>query len=71
MIEHNSAAWQELYRAAIFETDLQKALERIVVAQAAMDSRLQQLSPSPDHAQELRDIEYALNQLTLLRRTTL
>lgn len=68
MREPESAAWQELYRDAIFETDLQKAPERIILAQAAIDSRLQQLNRGPQ-SQEVRDMEYALSQLSLLRRT--
>ena len=31
------SAWQDLYRDALFETDLQKALERIMLAQAAIE----------------------------------
>jgi hypothetical protein len=70
MRKPESAAWQDLYQAAIFETDLQKALERIVVAQAAIDTRLQQLNPARQ-SQEVRDMEYALSQLSILRRTML
>ena len=70
MRKPESAAWQDLYQAAIFETDLQKALGRIVVAQAAIDTRLQQLNPARQ-SQEVRDMEYALSQLSILRRTML
>jgi len=70
MREHKSAAWQDLYRDAIFETDLQKALERIVLAQTAIDTRLQQVNPG-QQLQEVRDMEYALSQLSILRRTML
>jgi len=64
------SAWQDLYRDALFETDLQKALERIMLAQAAIDSRLHQLNQGPP-SQEVRDMQYALSQLSLLRRTML
>jgi hypothetical protein len=67
MRKPESAAWQDLYQAAIFETDLQKALERIGVAQAAIDIRLQQVNPG-QQSQEVRDMEYALSQLSILRR---
>ena len=70
MREPKSAAWQDLYRDAIFETDLQKALERIVLAQTAIDTRLQQANPG-QQLQEVRDMEYALSQLSILRRTML
>jgi hypothetical protein len=70
MRKPESGAWQDLYQAAIFETDLHKALERILLAQAAIDTRLQQVNPG-QQSQEVRDMEYALSQLSILRRTML
>jgi hypothetical protein len=63
-----SPVWQELYRDAMFETDRQKVSERIVLAEAAIDSRLQQMSQGPP-SEDARAMEYALSQLSLLRRT--
>jgi IS5 family transposase len=61
--------WKESYRAAIVETDDKKLRERIQAAQAAIDTRLQDLQM--DHGgtpEERLAIADALDGLNILRR---
>jgi hypothetical protein len=61
--------WQELYEAAILETDDAKLLQRIPTAKAAIDARLQELQT--DHggtSEEQQALSEALVGLTVLWR---
>ena len=61
--------WQELYQAAILETDWSKIEERIQAADSAISARLHEFSidhgGTPEENQAIRD---ALAGLTVLRR---
>ena len=61
--------WQELYEAALLETNREKMQPRIRAAKAAIDVRLQQLQlghgGTPEERQAISD---ALTGLNLLRR---
>ena len=62
-------AWQELYEAAILETDDGKLAKRLPVAKAAIDARLQELHMGHQVTLEERQaISDALNGLDGLRR---
>lgn len=61
--------WQELYEAAILETDDGKLLTRLPAPKAAIDARLQELQT--DHGgtpEELQAISEALVGLNVLGR---
>lgn len=61
--------WQELYEAAILETDDAKLLQRVSAAKAAIDARHQELQT--DHggtSEEQKAISDALVGLTVLWR---
>jgi hypothetical protein len=61
--------WQELYEAAILETDDAKLLKCLPLAKAAIDARLQELQT--DHggtSQERQALSDALVGLNVLRR---
>jgi len=59
--------WQELYVAAILETDDAKLLTRLPAAKAAIDARLHQLQldhgGAPDERQAISDALAGLNIL--------
>ena len=62
-------SWQELYEAAILETDDAKLLTRLPAVKAAIDARLQELQM--DHggsSEERQAISDALVGLNVLRR---
>lgn len=64
--------WEELYAAAVLETDPQKMSERINLAQNALRDRwqdLQKLPPARDH--ERQRVEDAIRTLNLIRNTEL
>jgi hypothetical protein len=62
-------AWQELYEAAILETDDGKAAKHLPVAKAAIGARLQELQMAHEVPREERQaIRDALNGLDGLRR---
>ena len=61
--------WEELYQAAIVETDWSKMEERIQAVESAIGARLDEFSVNhggtPEENQRLRD---ALSGLSVLRR---
>lgn len=62
--------WEELYAAAVLETDPQKMSERINLAQNALRDRWQDLQKLPlarDH--ERQRVEDAIRTLNLIRNT--
>jgi phage FluMu protein gp41 len=62
-------AWQELYEAAILETNCEKMQSRVREAKAAIDARLHELQM--DHGgtpEETQAVSDALAGLNLLRR---
>ena len=60
--------WQSLYQAAILEPDATKLLQRIQLAQTAILSRLQALSPNGADEAEKQAINSALHVLDLLNQ---
>ena len=61
--------WQELYEAAILETDDAKLLQRIPTARAAIDARFKELQTDHGSTPEERlAISDALVGLNVLRR---
>jgi hypothetical protein len=61
--------WGTLYRAAVFETDPSKSLQRIEDAEAAIIERSRNLSKSPgNNGKEQDAIARALHILRLLRQ---
>ncbi|TAM82544.1 MAG: hypothetical protein EPN47_07730 [Acidobacteria bacterium] len=59
--------WQELYEAAVLETDRSKLKSRIEDAQSAIDARLRELETGAtnyaDQREELRNAEERLQTL--------
>jgi hypothetical protein len=61
--------WEEVYKAAILETDDEKLPDRIGVAKGAIDQRIQQMQM--DHggtAEERQAVTDALAGISVLRR---
>ena len=69
MADHKEL-WQELYEAAILETDLGKMQPRVYAAKAAIDARLHELQldhgGTPEERQAISD---ALAGLNVLRKS--
>lgn len=63
--------WQKLYQDAVLELDKDRLQERVTVAEAAMFSRLQAMSPTVDSLSERHAIEDALATLRILKRESL
>ena len=63
--------WEPVYRAALLELDQQKLSERIADAEAAIFTRQQAISQSPNHIAERQAIEDALANLRTLKRDNL
>jgi hypothetical protein len=65
--------WEELYEAAVLETDRSKLSSRIEDAQSAIDSRLRGLATdkSGGLADEHRDLQKAKERLQALRERLL
>ena len=63
--------WQELYKAALFESDPTKLYSRIEAARQAIRQRLEQIEDSGDtrQRQQLDDALYALFTLAARRRS--
>ena len=63
----NQYDWQEQYEAAILETDRSQLLARIVVAQAAINTRLREIQANhggtPEERQALEDAATGLQTL--------
>jgi len=66
-----SQAWRELYKAALFETDKSKSLERIANAEMALALRMRELfHASSQDLQERQAVDAAIYALYILRSTT-
>jgi hypothetical protein len=64
--------WEELYAAAVLETDAAKIADRIDEAQHALRERWQTLHQTPHaHDRERRRLEDAMRTLNLIRETEL
>ena len=64
-----SPQWKQLYQAAILETDRSLLPRRIVAAESAIRSRLDELESNPDIVYEERDVlASARTMLACLRR---
>lgn len=60
--------WEELYAAAVLETDSAKMADRIRQAQDALRQRWQALLQMPDaHDRERRRVQDAMRTLNLIR----
>jgi hypothetical protein len=62
--------WEEAYRLAALEVDVQKIPERISTARQAIARRLGELAGSNDHGDEKKRLEHALNALKALTTET-
>jgi hypothetical protein len=61
-------AWQELYTAALFETDKSKAAERISAAEQVIVARVRNLFHHPDNPSAERNaLDAALYALSILK----
>lgn len=61
--------WRELYRAALFETDSEKLVNSITVAQRALIQRARELFLTPsNNLEEEQAIDDALRALRALHR---
>ena len=62
-------SWHEFYKAAVFETDWTKMVERIQAAEAALQKRKKEFDPNhggtPKENQAIQD---ALDALNILRK---
>jgi hypothetical protein len=63
--------WEELYFAAVLETDNSKLKQRISAAVIALLSRLNELSSEREDEVELRAVEDALGKMSKLKRERL
>ncbi len=69
-LSRSMSDWKELYKAALFEDDNSKILQRIAEAERAVSARAGELfGEAANQVRERRDIENALYFLDLLRRT--
>jgi hypothetical protein len=63
-------AWRELYKAALFETDKSKSLERIADAEVALTLRMRELfHADSNELQERQAVDTAISALYILRST--
>lgn len=67
MAELMLAEWQTTYREAMNETDAEKLIARIGVAESALFLRLEQMPYGPTHRDEAMAIYDAVHALRLLR----
>lgn len=64
-------AWQERYKAALFETDKSKAAERIFDAEQVIVARVRNLFHQPDNPSAERNaLDAALYALSILKHYT-
>jgi hypothetical protein len=63
--------WQEIYRAAVLETDDDKLAGKIDLATAVLQEVLLELSSLPGHSSEQQRITDALQTLDIIRRIEL
>lgn len=67
----DSKAWAEFYRAAIFEADQSRRVERIHLAETVAAQRKRDLiSTEGDHVEEEHALDDALYVLRVLRATS-
>jgi IS5 family transposase len=65
----NSYNWQEQYHAALIETDDSKLMDRILAAQAAINSRVREMQAKRDGTLEERQaLADAVSGLQILRK---
>jgi hypothetical protein len=70
-LSHPFPHWQNEYQAAMLEVDHTKLPERVAAAEAAIYTRLQQISQNSPHGLERQAIEDALAALRVLKRESL
>jgi hypothetical protein len=63
--------WEEVYQAAVLETDHHKLIDKLDLATAVLQESLLETSSSPEHAGERRRITDALRILDTIRRIEL
>ncbi|MFZ1142533.1 MAG: hypothetical protein ABR881_29995 [Candidatus Sulfotelmatobacter sp.] len=70
----NSRAWRDLYKAALFEVDKTRLLDRIAQAEEALVARAQELfhiaGDNTEEEQALDDTMYALHALRNTSQTS-
>ena len=71
MSDFKYPTWQRPYQEALLEVDKQQLLEKVLRAEEAIFSRLQQLQRAPDSHAERRAIEDALSSLRFLKKDQL
>jgi hypothetical protein len=59
--------WQQLYEAAIVETDPQKLIALIAAVESALMNRRQELGGQPGHESELQEIKAACQGLLIIK----
>jgi len=65
---NSTAAWHDLYRAALFETDRDKVPQRIAEAEHAILTRIKELfGVDADHIEEDQVLDDALYAIRALR----
>lgn len=69
MSNMQSDGWQDLYRFALLETDLNKLQERVRQAREAIQLRLQELANQPGNREERLAMEDALSNLRAISRS--
>jgi|ERR1700722_4386460 len=67
LVECNVPDWQKRYDEAVKETDAEKLIARICVAESELFLRLQQMPYGPTHRDEAMAIYDAVHALRLLR----
>ena len=68
MDEAKSQSWYQLCAAAVMELDPQQLIERVAVAEAAIQARLRDLQHDSDHHEERQRMKDAQRTLAFLRR---
>jgi hypothetical protein len=59
--------WQQLYEAAIVETDPQRLIALIAAVESALMNRRQELGGQPGHESELQEIKAAGQRLLIIK----
>ena len=64
----SASEWQTAYEAVVLETDDSKLNEKLKEAKAAILGRLHELTETPEHFQERKALQNAIDALAVLSR---
>jgi len=67
MVKQKSGKWSRIYQEALAETDQERLLAKISMAESALSSRLRQMHHEPTHREEAIALYDAVHSLRLLR----